>query len=124
MTRLAPASAVAFVALSVGVACVGRMGTPSDEGPAPRAETAVVVENRNFADMVIYLVRGGTSRNRLGICPGLSTRTFFLRPEWVGHGIMVQFQADPIGADQAPITEEMFVQPGDVIELIIPPHTE
>src|SRR2546426_180488 len=90
-------------------------------GTAPaRAETAVKVENQNYLDMDVFLVRGG-QRIRLGMVTGLSTHLFMLRPEVVGTGTDLQFEFHPIGGRANPRTERIMVQPGDVIELTIPP---
>src|SRR3989442_9686720 len=86
----------------------------------PRAEVAVTVENQNFLDMDVFLVRGG-QRIRLGMVTGLSTHLFMLRPEVVGTGTDLQFEFHPIGGRANPRTERIMVQPGDVIELTIPP---
>src|SRR3989442_13387038 len=85
-----------------------------------RAETAVRVENQNYLDMDVFLVRGG-HRIRLGMVTGLSTHLFMLRPEVVGTGTDLQFEFHPIGGRANPRTERIMVQPGDVIELTIPP---
>ena len=86
----------------------------------PRAEVALNVDNQNFLDMNVYLVRGG-QRIRLGTVPGLSSRTIMLRPEYVGYGADLQFELHPIGGQGNPITESISVHPGDVISLRIPP---
>src|SRR6266498_5417300 len=86
----------------------------------PQAEVAVSVENQNFADMNVFLIRGG-QRIRLGTVPGLSTRILMVRPELIGYGTEVQFELHPIGGRGNPITERISVRPGDVITLRIPP---
>jgi hypothetical protein len=102
----------------VAVAC-GRTAKAGDE-PAPRAETAVKVENQNYLDMNVFVVRGG-QRLRLGTVTGLSTQVFMLRPEMIGPASDVQFEIHPIGGRGNTRTETISVQPGDVIELTIPP---
>ena len=86
----------------------------------PHAEVALNVDNQNFLDMTVYLVRGG-QRIRLGTVPGLSSRTIMLRPEYVGYGADLQVEVHPIGGQGNPITESISVHPGDVIRLTIPP---
>ena len=86
----------------------------------PRAEVALNVDNQNFLDMNVYLVRGG-QRIRLGTVPGLSSRTIMLRPEYVGYGADLQFELHPIGGQGNPITESIYVHPVDVISLRIQP---
>ena len=87
----------------------------------PQAETALNVDNQNFLDMNVYLVRSG-QRIRLGTVPGLSSRVIMLRPEYVGYGADLQFEVHPIGGQGNPITESISVHPGDVIRLTIPPN--
>jgi hypothetical protein len=78
------------------------------------------VENRGFADMVIYAV-SGAQRVRLGLATGNSTKAFTI-PRSLIHGAgPLRFLADPIGGQRTPISEEMVVQPGDIVTLTIPP---
>ena len=70
----------------------------------PRAEVAVNVENQNFLDMNVYLVRSG-QRIRLGTVPGLTSRVLMLRPEYVGYGAELQFEVHPNGGRANPISE-------------------
>ena len=86
----------------------------------PRAEVAVTVENQNFLDMDVFLIRGG-QRVRLGMVPGLSSRMLMVRPELIGYGTEVQFELHPIGGRGNPLSETISVRPGDVIHLTIPP---
>ena len=87
----------------------------------PQAEVAVSVDNQNFLDMNVFLIRGG-QRIRLGMVPGISSRILMVRPELIGYGTEVQFEVHPIGGRGNPITETISVRPGDVIRLTIPPN--
>lgn len=91
----------------------------ADEGPPPRTETMLRVENQDFLDMNIYAIRSG-QRVRLGSVPGLSTRVLSIPMSLVGGGASLRFLADPVGSARTPVSHEIFVQPGDVIELTIP----
>lgn len=115
MRRLAPCLLVPALVAAVG-GCHGRAAAP----PSPHAEIAVAVDNRNFLDMDVYIVRSG-QRIRIGTVPGLSSRILMVRPEIVGLGTEVQFEVHPIGSAQNPISETITVHPGDVINLTIPP---
>jgi len=86
----------------------------------PRAEVAVTVDNQNFLDMNVFLIRGG-QRIRLGTVPGLSSRILMVRPDLIGYGTELQFEVHPIGGRSNPISETITVHPGDVIHLTIPP---
>jgi hypothetical protein len=98
-------------------ACAGRSSTaePKSESPA-----ILEVENRGFADMVIYAVTG-SQRLRLGLATGNSTKSFPLPSSVVRGSGPIRFLADPIGGTRTPVSEEMVVQPGDVVTLTIPP---
>ena len=87
----------------------------------PRAEVAVTVDNQNFLDMNVFLVRGG-QRIRLGTVPGLTSRILMVRPDLVGYGAELRFELHPIGGRSNPVSETISVRPGDVIQLTIPPN--
>jgi hypothetical protein len=86
----------------------------------PQAEVAVTVDNQNFLDMNVFIIRGG-QRIRLGTVPGLTSRILMVRPELIGYGAELRFELHPIGGRSNPVTETITVRPGDVIHLTIPP---
>src|SRR2546430_15060781 len=77
----------------------------------PRAEVAVTVENQNFLDMDVFLVRGG-QRIRLGMVSGLSSHILMVRPELIGYGTEVQFEIHPIGGRGGPPPHTSSVRAG------------
>lgn len=81
----------------------------------------VRVENQGFTDMVIYAISSG-QRVRLGLATGNSTKTFTIPPYLARGAGPIRFLADPIGGNRAPVSEEMNVQPGDLVTLTIPPR--
>lgn len=98
-------------------ACAGR-----SQDPEPEPSGAVVqVQNQGFSDMVVYAVSGG-QRIRLGVATGNSTRSFTIPRHLVRGAGPVRFLADPIGGNRTPVSEELIVQPGDVVTLTIPPQ--
>jgi hypothetical protein len=103
----------------VGVA--GACHRPPGPPLNPQAEVAVTVENQNFLDMDVFIIRGG-QRIRLGTVSGVSSRILMVRPDLIGYGTEVQFEVHPIGGRANPITETISVRPGDVIHLTIPPN--
>src|SRR3954466_9867713 len=103
------------------VVLAGCAGRSRESTPSPDSETILQVENRDFSDMVIYAISSG-QRTRLGTATGNSTKSFVLPQSLVGSGGTFRFQADPIGGNRAPVSEEMSVQPGDVLTLTIPPQ--
>lgn len=84
-----------------------------------QSKTTVRVENQNFLDMTIYVLDQG-QRIRLGEVIAQTTRIFEI-PEYLVFGpTTLQFLADPVGASQTPVSEEITVTPGDQVQLIIP----
>jgi hypothetical protein len=104
------------VALSGPAAC----HRPAVASVNPQAEVAVSVNNQNFLDADIFIVRG-TQRIRLGMVPGLTSRVLMVRPELIGYGQDVRFEVHQIGGRRDPLTETISVHPGDVVHLTIPP---
>jgi hypothetical protein len=106
-----------LLALAVLLGCGGRS---AESGPAPENTATLQVENQGFTDMVIYALRDG-QRTRLGLVTGNSTQSLTI-PSYVllGSG-PIRFLADPVGGTRGPVSEEMPVQPGDVVTLTIPP---
>ncbi len=88
-------------------------------GNREESKTAVRVENRNFLDMKIYVVLRNSEQIRLGTVTGNSTEVLFI-PEGLVIGVStLRFVADPIGGNQTPISQEISVQPGEMVELTI-----
>jgi hypothetical protein len=99
-------------------ACGGRSAEVSAE---PEGPAMVQVENQGFSDMVIYAL-DGAQRVRLGLVTGHSTKTLPIPRYLIGAGGTLRFLADPIGGNRTPVSEQMTVQPGDVVSLTIPPQ--
>lgn len=98
-------------------ACAGKSGPART---TPDNPAVLEVENRGFADMVIYAV-SGSQRVRLGLATGNSTKSFTIPATLIRGSSPLKFLADPIGGSRSPITEEMVVQPGEIVSLTIPP---
>lgn len=81
----------------------------------------VQVENQGFTDMVVYAITGG-QRIRLGLATGNSTKSFTIPRHLIRGAGPLSFLADPVGGNRAPVSEDMTVQPGDVVTLTIPPQ--
>lgn len=92
----------------------------SDEEAEAREPTTVRVENQAFLDMNIYVWRGG-QRIRLGTASGNSTTKFNIPASLIFGATPLRFQADPIGGNRQPISQEITVTPGDEVVLTIPP---
>jgi len=104
--------------LVAGPACAGRS---QDSNPEPTESAMLQVQNQGFTDMVVYAVHGG-QRLRLGTATGHSTQNFTIPRHLVRRAGAIRFLADPIGGNRTPVSEEMTVQPGDVVTLTIPPQ--
>jgi hypothetical protein len=102
------------------IALIGCAGKSKTNQPEPDQAAVLQVENRGFADMVIYAV-SGSQRFRLGLATGNSTKSFTIPPSLVRIGGPLRFLADPVGGTRTPVSDEMVVQPGDVVTLTIPP---
>ena len=92
-------------------------GSALDQQP----RTTLVVDSQNFLDFTIYLIAGG-QRIRLGLAGGNRKTRFTIPSQYVFGATTLQFQADPIGGNRAPISYPLTVSPGDEIELTIPPN--
>ena len=111
---------VRLLLVLVVLLATGACGSASRRaGGAAEAQTTVRVENRNFLDMNVYVVRSG-QRIRLGTVPGTSTRVFPIPSHMIFGGTQLQFLADPIGSRQTPISDTIVVNPGDEVMLILP----
>jgi hypothetical protein len=94
----------------------------SDDGaPSPtRGSATLQVENRGFPDMTVYVL-DGAQRQRLGVAPGLATTPFTIPDRLVrGGSATLRFYCDPIGGRGLPVSQEILVEPGDMVELLIP----
>jgi len=101
-------------------ACSHGRGSPQVT-PETGAAATVEVQNQGFADMTIYVLSHGV-RVRLGLASGHSTSQFPIPAYALEGDRLVQFLADPIGGTREPVTEEIGVDPGDTVDLTIPPQ--
>ena len=108
------AALAAAAGLAFGAACV-TTGAPREEQPA----TWLVVENRNFLDMNVYVWRGA-QRVRLGIATGSSTTRMRIPHTLIFGATPLRFQADPVGGRASPVSMEVVVSPGEEVGIQIP----
>lgn len=85
----------------------------------PLLRTYVDVDNRGFADMAIYVIDGG-QRIRLGIAPGNARTQLVIPAHLVSASRQLQFLADPIGSSRQAFSDQIYVEPGDHVVLLIP----
>jgi hypothetical protein len=117
VSRIAMLS-ILMCSLAIGVACSGNK--KEDEAAEPVPPTMLKVENQAFLDMTIYVYRS-SQRVRLGIANGNSTSKFLIPSNLIFGSTPLRFQADPIGRNRQPISQEITVTPGDEVVLTIPP---
>jgi hypothetical protein len=109
-----------FAPLLLAAALIHCGGRDPAANPSPSSPAMLQVENRGFADMVVYAISGG-QRVRLGLANGNSTKSFTIPRTLIRGAGTLRFLADPIGGSRSPISEELVVQPGDIVTLTIPP---
>ena len=106
---------LALALLTAGCGHAAQSGTPE-----PRPKTTVKVRNQNFLDMVVFVLEGG-QRIRLGTVGGLSTQVLTLPNHVLLGSRQLRFELHPIGGRTNPRSETISVQPGDEVELTVPP---
>jgi hypothetical protein len=85
---------------------------------ADQEPTTVRVENQNFLDATIYVLRG-SQRIRLGNVTGLTTRVLRIPDSIIFGATPLRFIAEPIASPRTPISHEIVVHPGDEIRLVL-----
>lgn len=100
-------------ALWAAPACGPAASSGDGEQPAPRAETTVRVDNHNWSDVAVYVVRTGTDTEvRLGTVTSMTQRRFKVPHSVLPDGGAVRLIADPIGSDSRYVTPPVQVNPG------------
>jgi hypothetical protein len=112
----------AFAALLVCIMLLAGCSKPQEdeEFPSPKdAKTSVSVDNRGFLDMTVYVI-DGSQRIRLGVANGNRVTDLTVPQHLVRGAAHLQFLCDPIGGNRAPVSDEITVEPGDHVTLVIP----
>ena len=104
-------TAALFAAVSAG-ACAPLAQARGPEGIG-QGQTELLVENNNWQDMALYLLRAGT-KVRVGTVPSFSKVSIPLSGALIGAG-EIQLLADPIGSSRRFVTEPIAVQPGQQV---------
>lgn len=99
----------------------GCVGNPREEGSRAREAATVRVDNQAWSQMILYVDAGG-QRVRLGSVSASSTASLRIPASVVGLGRSLTFVADPVGSDRRASSFEIYVRPGEVINLTIPPQ--
>ena len=110
-----------FLVASLGLALGACGGSKNRSAPIPQPRTTLRVENQGFSDMTIYAIRSG-QRVRLGNAPGNTNTVFTIPANLIFGATPLRFLADPIGSNRTPVSDEITVQAGDQVRLVIPPR--
>jgi len=107
-----------FFLLVSAISC-STVQTQQDPSEPPRPKTTVEVRNQKPVDFNMYVV-DGTRRIRLGLVPGMSSRTFTIPAHMVNDRGSLRFQADTIGSNTVLASdEELAVHEGDTVSVTI-----
>lgn len=111
-------SIAALFALSAP-ACVIHRGASA---PAPDVQgVALEVENRNWSDIVVYVVHDGTTTRFMSITTA-RTETVALAPRFIGTDGIVRFIAHRIGGQDDYYSPNISVRTGATIALTLQPE--
>jgi len=123
------ATRAAVITMAVALAALGPTraaaqtetdhATPAPVAKAKAKDTAeLLVENGNWLDAHLYLVRDGTLTS-LGFVGALAKDRLVLPPLATSTGSAVQILVLPIGSTGAYLTPDLLVNPGDEVELTV-----
>ena len=105
------------VILAVAVAACGLFGRqPGEASPGSSEKPGITVEVRNLAwkNIHVYAISGG-SWTSLGVLSSQGESTYELPRGFVGGRQEIRLAADPVGSNQAFISDPILVEPGDVV---------
>ena len=93
--------------------CASKAAT-GEAGDTLRERTTLTVENNNWQDMTVYLVRDGV-RARLGSVPALGRSNFTLPEALIGGSGEVRLMADPLGSSSRFTTQPINLMRGQQV---------
>ena len=99
---------VVSLLLLLGLVSCSTVQTQQDPSKPPPPETTVEVRNQKPLDFTMY-VMNETTRIRLGLVPGMSTRVFTIPAHLINDRGQLRFQADTIGSDAVMTTDEEYL---------------
>lgn len=102
----------ALVAVFAG-ACTPMTRNAGVDGPSTE-KTTMVVENNNWSDMTVYILRDGV-RTRMGAVPSMGRATFVLSSALVGGTGEIRVQADPLGSSNKWTSQPILIVPGNQV---------
>lgn len=121
--RVAPRHARVLLAVLLAVATVAtttacRHGAkpPGDEAVAPLPEFVFVsVENHNWSDVVVSLIRGDGQPLRLGTVTAAQSAVLRFPGRYVAGSVQLQLLAKPVGGFSTLRSQRFTVQPGQSV---------
>jgi hypothetical protein len=116
------AMCVAALVMAIAPVACAHTGTPNPDENNPQidARTRVRVTNQSYQDMTVYVVTEQGQNVRLGLASSTSTSTFDIPSSLVNASMnMLQFLAVPIAGNGTPRTQQLTVEPGDMVQLTI-----
>jgi len=113
VTGLAAAAIIAGGCASATGATTG--ATQSQDVDAASERTMIRVNNYNWSDMTVYVVRDGT-RMRLGSVSSLETRMFEVPTSYLISAGEVRLVADPIGSTRVFTSPPLLIAQGQGAE--------
>jgi hypothetical protein len=116
MKRLRALVAVAAMTLTAG-ACAPAAERVAHAGPT-NSETKLMVENNNWLDVAVYLVRG-SARTRIGSVTSMGRAEFRIPNAYVMGVSNVTVEANPIGASESYVSPPIEVFPGARVALTV-----
>ena len=123
--RTLAAAVAAVLTLGACASSGGGAGAVPARIDGPRGVEAsaptIKVDNRNWADVVVYAMRGG-SRVRLGMVTSMSTQTFRVPRSLLTGSDNLRLLVDPIGSSQGYVSEAILVRPGQQIAFNVQNH--
>lgn len=108
---------LAAVAAATMGACAPATEQAKNNLPA-RSRTQLVVQNRNWQEVAVYVVRSG-SRMRLGTVSSMAKAEFSIPDAYVLGVSDINVQADPMGSSRVYNSGPIQVFPGARLELTI-----
>jgi membrane-bound ClpP family serine protease len=81
--------------------------------------TTVQIQNNNWGDLRVYILKSGGSRFRLGTVTSMNSATYTVPQQILTPGDNIRIIAEVIGSDASISSEVIFVQPGLVVEWMI-----
>jgi hypothetical protein len=108
--------AVLAAASSTGACAPGVASALIDDEPGAQQNSMIHVENNNWSDMTIYVVRHGM-RARIGQVGSMSAESFRIPAGMIGGAGDVTIIARPLASRDAYRTDRIMVVPGQRIDL-------